>query len=444
MRATQVHEVPNQRYGDFVIRNSTDGSYDTKKGLGALLSTVLEPKGVVLLASENGTYHPSTMELYRAVNDWLEQIGLPRSAFPLNPTPTWHYFEYERGGTLREGSLVKAGVVTGLQGGYQIASAGELAIPIILAAMDFVSEARESSVPHTYDSMQRTVSKNPIAVFRIVKFLVENAGKHRLTDLEEALEGHLQHFTVAETVSSLGITGVINYNSANRLVDGRRERGWATYSLAWKPELLSPDNIYNMFIRRHPEFYNRSNLAKIIEFIKVNPDSEYEGNDLSKRLGIGFTSAVRILSILVSLRILKSESGFRGGSILSIAEANDLTRLLHATVFEPALYSAETLMAVKRPNLTPEKVRVFLQNYVEESPRSEKKRSEALDKVILDILSSGRKRFTQIVEGGNEIMQRQGKKPQPKSYSSRLRNLVSAGVIEKTSHGDYRLPHVSA
>ncbi len=411
MRANRVHELSQgvdlATHNDFVIRNSTGGSYDIEKGLGALLSTVLEPKGVVVLASENGTRHTSTMGLYTTMGTRLGLIGLPRGTFPINPAPTWHYFEYERGGNLREGSLVKAGVFTGVQGGYQIASAGKLAIPIILAAMDFVSEARKSSVPHTYDSMQRTVSKNPLAVFRIVKFLVENAGRHRLTDLEEALKDHLRPFTVAETVPSLGIAGVINYESVNRLVNGRRERGWATYSLAWKPELLNPNDMYEMFIRRHPKFYARSSLARIVEFIKAHPDSEYEGNDLSIRLGIPFTSATGILSILVSLRILKSESGFRGGSILSIAEANDITRMLHDIVLLPALYSAETLKPVKRPTLMPEKVRVFLQNYVEESPRSGGTGSEAREKAILDILSSRRKRLTQIVKEGNEAMQRE-------------------------------------
>ena len=253
----QIPQERLEKYAHFASLNSPDGRiehYEPERGLEALLSSVTpDPKVMVLraMARNKNQYFYSASELHTAVLEELRILGLPKNLYPIKYESTWAYCEHldEYGGKV-DGSLVNIGAIIkhlnvptpeGLKTAYQISNAGvELAIPIGEAAIEFVSQAANSGLTHKYDSMwrllnsvmSRTERRRQLAVYCVVKYLVENEGYHRLTDIAKDLEGKISFGSLSKILNSLGNIFMIDYQSAHRDRDGIRAIGWNHYFLS--------------------------------------------------------------------------------------------------------------------------------------------------------------------------------------------------------------------
>lgn len=344
-----------ERYKGFVELNSTNGIYDHNKGLEALLSTLTpDPKVMVLgaMAANKNHWFFSPTELQSAVLEELENNGVRRNTYPITAKASWQYCERaDKYGNKIDGSLVDIGAVVkhtdiqtqeGPKTGYQISIAGlELAIPIDLSAIEFVWQAGHSKIPHQYDSMWRILGgiqsksnqRRQLVVYHIVKFLVENSGYHRLTDIEEASKHQIHHSVLSQTINLLSQSVLIEYQSPTRDINGVSASGWVNYALSenYKPfvSLLNPNLVYKKIQNRRLGFYEKDYLQKILEFIKNKPSIQYESNELSDKLSIGKSDVSRVLSALADIGVLFRIKDFKGRELMSKAKANDLTKMFY-------------------------------------------------------------------------------------------------------------------
>jgi hypothetical protein len=151
-----------KKYEEFIKRHSVNGKYDPEKGLEGLLSCLTpDPKSIVLLAMAEKRWYFNCNQLYRDVQNFMEENGLEKK-FPISFKSVWAYCEFKNKKNKEpvDGSLVEIGAVVKQLNidenkyAYQISDAGiELARPLVLKAIEFVHKARNSKVPHRYDSM---------------------------------------------------------------------------------------------------------------------------------------------------------------------------------------------------------------------------------------------------------------------------------------------------
>ncbi len=396
----QIPPARLERYEHFARLNSPDGRpehYDPDRGLEALLSAVTPDTKVVVLmamARNRNEYFYGTRRLYSAVLEQILGIGLPQGAYPLSENGTWKYCEDINGmGDKIDGSLVNVGAVvkhvhmptpSGLKTGYQVSSAGaELAVPLGLAAIEFVWKAINSDIWHKYDSMWRvlgsvvssTNQRKQLTVFYVVKHLVENLGYHRITDIENALHPRIARTNLSNTLISLGDAGIIDYQSPLRDINGRRGVGFVSYALsnsymlnlALKRQEFNReiDRVYHEIKIRRPGFDLRNGVVRILTFILNNPSETYEYNDLARKSSFKWRNQVSsVLSALEEVGVLERTINFRGHSIMSRARANNLTSILYHTFLVPARESANTLTPYEI-NITDlnTKMELFFENY---------------------------------------------------------------------------------
>ena len=458
MSNTVAYQPPTDRlnkYANFVRSNSINGVYSPEKGLESLLTTLTPDLKVVVLQAMNDSVVYSTQnEIYRALLQYLSRFELASIDISVDERSPWHYLEYvDRSGRRKEGSLVQAGVVDevtlksseGMKVGYSISCAGkDLAIPLGMQAMDFVYRARNSSIPHRFDSMwkllgtshSRTENKRQFAVYNIVKFLRENSGYYRTTDLAVALSDKVDLRTVGKVLDSLGESGVIGYESPTREVNGARAKGWSTYCLNGK--IGDFENTYALMISEKPYFRERSSLFNIIQYMEENPDSELSASILVRDLSISGDVASVILMFLERLRTLRRKNDFTSHTKTK-ASANDLTRMFYDTVLAPAWEAAAKLNPVPHININPEKLSLFLENYQEERTQIGQQGGQEARDVIVGILTGATDprglKLSQIVQEGNGKLDRRLART---SYFDQLQKLIASGVVEKTESAYYR------
>ena len=456
------------KYKEFRERNSRHGIYIPELVESSLLSTLTpDPKAIILLAMENGKWYFTRNELYDDVLEWLEELGV-EYPFPITVVSTWTYCERIENEKKVSGSLVDTGVVEkgviirGFRAGrlvigdwayaYRISDAGiELARPLIARAIDFVHKARNSKIPHRYDSMwkifgsvnSKTEKRRPSAVSKILRFLVENKGEYRVSDLIDEFEGEIDDEVVSLVLNSLGHAGIIDFESPYREIKGKKARGWVTYSLneESKERLSNFDEIYSQVIECRPYFSDlRSWLRRIVEYIAMHPDEIYESNKISEALKAYPNDVSRCLSALEEIGILKRESGFKGGEIHSRARANDLTRMLCDDILYPAHELATTLnpRGLEPVKLDASDVEEFLMNYKEERTHLGVAGGIEVRDVILRILEERKEpvKLSEIIEKGNEIL---GRDLTPKAFCRHLFHLIRSGEIEKIGKGYYKI-----
>lgn len=421
-----------ERYSHFVSLNSTNGVYEPEKGLEALLSSVTpDPKVIVIIAmaANKNEYFYSPRRLQSAVFDQLNSLDINARVYPISYFASWSYCEFrDRYGSKQNGSLVDIGAVVkranmdtpeGLKTGYQISTEGvKLAVPIGLAAIDFVWKATHSRIGHKYDSMSRllgsvfsrTEHRRQLGVYYVVKFLIENEGNHRSADISVALDGILSDGLIHIVLNTLSEAGIIDYESPLRDVNGARPKGFVKYCSTQKQPNLDSAEIYKRFRERNPTFHGKSILYRIINHINENPSSAFEAHQLNEKLKINNISyVVRVLSFLADLGSLEREDIFQGGRKFSNAGANDLTKMFYEGVLLPAWYSATTLTPYKIEIVDlSEKVSLFLENYHRERSRKGPEGGEEVRQSIIRVLSASHSplKFSHIRQEVNEMIGR--------------------------------------
>lgn len=372
-----------ERYGEFVDPYHTGQPYDPRQGLERLLSVLTpDPKGLVLAAMDGGMYFTRT-ELYSRTLEWIENLGLPIRSFPIIDKSSWAYLERrEKNGEIVDGSLVEEGAVVKktedwtLRTYYSRSEAGAaLALPLIQQAIEFVYRARNSSIPHKYDSMWRVIGniqsttsqRRPLALFDVIDFLISNPGEHREKDIVN--ETKMNPSRIDHILYSLAERGVITAQSPTREVEGRHPIGYVVYQTVDGQTLkdIDIDAIYQKIKRDRPHFDLRGCLIKVINYIQEHPDQEYELNGLSEAVRVYKNKVGVTLSHLEFLGLLtRPYPGWKTGEKLSSFSKNDLTDLFYDIVCLPAKEIAETLTPLPLKTWDPVKVAVFMANYQEE------------------------------------------------------------------------------
>ncbi|MBI2022817.1 hypothetical protein HYS97_03145 [Candidatus Daviesbacteria bacterium] len=441
-----------ERYSDFVDPERRGMAYDPRAGLGRALSVLTpDPKGIVLLAMGQGIYFASS-RLHKRVLDWIEELGLPRR-FPITEAPVWSYVELKRNDQKLDGSLVRIGAVVrqvhlqtleDFRTGYiRSEPSSELVTPLVQNAVEFVYRARSSNIPHRYDSMVRILgglhSKNdqlkPDAVYRIIRFLIDHPGNQRRIDI--ATETGLAEERVTDLFDDLSVAGIIDFQSPSRDIEGNVSRGWSIYRPI-NARLQRDFDYFNVYVKLQeikPYFRAPGILYKVLGYIQANPTEDYEGNNLSKKLGVERAVTADVLSGLQMLGYLSKFNSVTGRK-KSLASANELTRLFYHLVLEPAKETVDTLSPGPIRNWDRFKVALFLQNYQEErSARTVRGSNQARDRILLILPNDGQMKLSHLYELFNTDhephMQKEG-------LGTQLNVLIKAGKVEKTKPGFYR------
>jgi DNA-binding Lrp family transcriptional regulator len=449
-----------KKYEEFIKRHSVNGKYDPKKGLEGLLSCLTpDPKGIVLLAMAEKRWYFNCNQLYRDVQNFMKRNSLEKK-FPISFNGVWAYCEFKNKKNkehkeLVDGSLVEIGAVVKQLNldenkyAYQISDAGiELARPLVLKAIEFVHKARNSKVPHRYDSMGRilgsvnstspTKKRRPSGVYKFVKFLYENPGQHRITDIASELEEGLDRVSII--AANLGYCGVVDYESMMKEIEGKRPKGWSVYVLNDEKLLeKSDEEIWKEVKNINDRFDYPGHLKKVFNFIKEkskeDKEYKYEWNELSEELKIPESKISRCLSLLSKIGLLKSEE-FKGREIRSKVEANDLTKLFYETVLQPAYELATNLdSGLIKATFEPEWIEEFLENYNEERSYIGPEGGNKVRKAIIKVLrEESELKLDAIAE---KVSEKLGRKLRPSGCRRQIEALK--GKIEKTKKGWYRL-----
>jgi hypothetical protein len=232
--------------------------------------------------------------------------------------------------------------------------------------------------------------------------------------------------------------------SPDRDVEGKRAKGWATYTLA-DASLL--DESYERVRKIVPWFSEKSYFYSVVNYIKSNPEEEFEGNSLSERLKIHPQNTSTILSLLARVGALKPESGFSGGfsgkATHSRARANENTKLLEELVILPSREIARELEPLHRPT-TREAIATLMENYERERTHRGSEGGELTRDIALEVLGEvgDWMKLSLIAEKGNERLRvEDGRELGRVSWKSQLDALVSKGKIERDMErkGFYRI-----
>lgn len=451
-----------ERYKDFVDPERTGAPYDPRQGLERLLGVLSpDPKGIVLAAMGQDWYGTNS-QLQSGTLDWLNELGISPSNWPIGLTATWQYCERrDTNKEIVDGSLVQLGAVVKkaedpLQTLYSRSVVGaELAVPLVQQAVKFVSKARQYSesqalkgkTPHQFDSMwrilgasnSRTDQRRPIGIFDTVTFLISNKGKHRLLDI--ANQTHISTARLTIILPFLARCGVIDYQSAVTEKDGHKRRGWSAYTLDDQGTMFELDinNLYQVVKRRIKYFSGPTAFAKIVNHIKQHPNNAFEYRSLADRLTITPKTTSLILSVLKDLKLLKRlDPNFRIGEEISPASANDLTYLFNDWVCIPANEIANTLTPLPQKSWDRREVAVYLANYDEERSNIGPQGGEEVRRLIIAILTENgdvmkRSHITDLFNNQSERELKDG------SFSRQLKHLLKSGEIEQPKPGYYRL-----
>ena len=453
----QVPQERVEKYSDFTRSNSPDGvkeHYDPKRGLEALLSCITpDPKIIVLMAmaANSNEYFYSKNQLYSAVRAYLRNIQVDPQAYPIQSKSTWEYCELENDvGDKVNGSLVNVGAVvkkvdiptqSGLRTGYKISAAGiDLAVPLGLAAIEFVYKASNLGGKHRYDSMWRVLStvqstteqRRQFAVFHVVRYLVNKRGYHSTTDIVEAVKGDVNEKTARKILSSLGEANVIDYKPRFA------ESGIITYNLAEefqrKPE-FDADTLYMKIRETNSNFTQRGALAKILGYIREYPSATYNSAKLSHQFNISNNSAATTLKALVDLEILSKEKSL-------IAKANGLTKILYDVILFPAWYTALALKPYDLRTIDAKKMEIFLDNYQLERSNIGPKGGDEVRNLIVVILEDSRGEFPDgvgLVYITKQLDKRMTRKLKRKSIGHQVATLVKGGLVSTSKNRIFKL-----
>lgn len=221
---TDIAEENIDRYKDFVELHSVNGKYNPMKSLAALLSALtpdLKIWVLMAIARNRDKKIQSGPSL-----DGILQAELQKLKVALNIVSfrtSWRYIEHPHP-ISGQGSLVSAGAVERIEGNhpsgteYKISRAGgELFVPIAFAAVNFVFDVSKNEYPHKYDSMVRllgsitsnTGNTRQMAIYRVVRYLVENPEEHTLAQVEKVLSEYLSRSAAERIIHDLSRAGFV-------------------------------------------------------------------------------------------------------------------------------------------------------------------------------------------------------------------------------------------
>lgn len=452
-------------YKDFVVLHADgNGNYDPEKGLGSLLSvTSPDTKLVTLAGMDEEKPYFSKKPLHKDVLMWLKNLGIPRNAFPITTGPTWRYCERRiEKGIKQDGSLVKIGAVIkpaylrSLWGdektGYIKSIAGSrLAVPFLPYICEFVYQTRQSNIPHRFNSMWRllgasassTDQRRPLAVFKVVEFLIKHSGNLRTMDIAEGLVGQVGDTAVSSILNNLGDdekgqgAGIIHYESPSRDIQGKSASGLSKYGLINVDKLQDIDSLYAEIRKRKKYFRDKVCLTKIAHYILQNPKDYYEYNELAEELDINKSNIPFVLSILSDLNVLDHQSMFKVNETQSQASATDLTKMFYERVLLPIKEAAYTLTPPPYEPLEPSKLTYLLQNYSQERSYIGPQGGEEVREIIVTTLVKlGEAKLSHIAEEYNQITERKLRRG---AIYNELIVLTEKGLIKRPKRGYYKL-----
>lgn len=466
-----VHPDRLERYKDFVEIHSdlVDGQpvYNPNKAFTGLLSILSpDPKVVVLAGMEENTIYFPYHQLHRDVLLWLNNLGVAPSVFPITLASSWNYLVGKKKQERYDGSLVEIGAVVREahlisswgddRTGYIKSRAGsELAVPLFPYACEFVSRAKEyaetqksqGKTPHEFDSMWRIIGspssqtdrRRPWAVFKVIEFLIQNPGFHRCEDLIKNLGEQINYAVISHVLNSLGKTGIIDYYSPFRDIDGKRTKGWIAYKLRSRQSLQDFDNLYQAIKDEIEYFENKGMLGRLRDYILENPDTAYEANAVAQRLAVDRSTLIsHLFSSLAKIKVLQKETELTGGEIQSQASANDLTKMFNDMVLSIVRAVADTLTSPPTKPLDPPKLTYFLQNYQTERSYVGPTGGEEVRECIIAILANYPEpmKLSHITQEYNHLADRQLFNH---SIRSQLRVLIDQGLVKSPRKGYYSL-----
>lgn len=446
-----------KKYQDFVQTHSEDGVYQPRKGLGGLLSILTpDPKGIVLAGMEMGEVYLSRQSPHQQTLSFLERLGLPKELFPLTDRADWCYCEIKREGEVTDGSLVKIGAVVkqailhtgeGLKFGYMKSLAGEeLGGPLLPYAIEFVHRSAELPHPPRYNSLWKvlgavsspTDQRRPLITYEVIKFLIDHPQEHHEAELTEGVGSYSMR--VSNVLNSLGKCGVINYRTLVE-IEGKKPRGWSKYFLQQPQALVEGDQLYKQLKKERGVkrgVIRKSNVLKVVDYIRDHPQEEYEGSSLERLLSIQPHIIGRVLSRLELMGVLgRPKPGFKAGERCTSISANECTRLFYDLICQPAWETADTLSPLPSKPWKKEQVTIFLQNYQEERTHIGPPGGKQVRATLFEILSgNGEMKLSHISEIFNTRSDRTLKS---NTLASQLQLLIRQGLLKQPRPGFYRL-----
>lgn len=431
-----------ERYKDFTERHQVDGQYSWESGLEGLLS-VLTPdsKAISLYSMPPQRVFFDSLQMSGNVLDYIENLGVSRS-FPVSHRGVWAYC-YNPQLLHLEGSLVSIGALVkelnyptseGEKTAYYISEAGnDLAKPLVVSAAEWVSWAGKSKISHKHDSMWKVLSginskegaRRQLSLYRLVEFLVQNPGDHRVEDVDTALRDKIGKGSTSRVITSLGKTGVIDYESPYKEMEGISPRGFVTYKVK---HLMDFEQVLEQMGLLGIKFEAKGYIRSAINYAEANQDNTLELNELSKRLKISQLHASRVLLMLHRVGVLDRESGF-SRYVRTKTRANELTRGFYEMVLLPTKETAYSLLPAHSRILTANLCAEFLQNFAEERSQIGPAGGEQVRAAALEIINNNDQvDLYRICKEGNQIINRDLTN---RAWAHQIEHLIKDGSVIK-------------
>ncbi len=456
---TDIPQERLERYKEFVSMHSTEGVYDPEKGLEGLLSCLTpDTKAVALLSMQRGEDYFTSLDLFKKISNYLENYGLNRKDFPLSFAAPWVYcFCYKKADKqFIDGSLINIGAVIkktyyntneGLKTGVEISLTGEeLCKPLISKAIHFVNEAREKNLLKFYSTFKilgavnsKTEKRRQTGVFNIMKALVENPSLNSANEIIELLKDKQNPTTIAGTLISLGNTGIINYESPCKEINGKWIKNFKTYCLTGEglTKLGNKEEIYHK-LKDHSSNslgFSKKSLFDSIEYILNNPDEKYDFLSLTEKVGAtDYRYYQTVLLALTKTGYLNSI--FEAAAARTKMSANYATHLFYDSVLLPAYESASNLKPAINTEISQYDLRGFLENFRKEKTRIGPDGGGEIKAALLNVLKNEEMKKSQIIQKCSSFINR---KLDGGAYDLHINSLIKEEIIEKTKRGHYRL-----
>ncbi len=440
----------DSRYSEFVGKNPT-----LQERIEAFTSGIISPdtKAITLWAMKPRVSYERDSFYERA----LEFSG---RYFPISAYPVFQYCSgNETSG--RQGSLVKFGFVEEnivTESGAMISASYEKTI----AGEDFGDAIAASAVglstmlTSSYKSMQRIFgsgnknkeakSRSGYNVYVIIKTFAQNPKK--IFTLAELVEiTGLSKNLLSEKLNTLGFYGIIDYESPDRDIRGKRARGFAEYRLASQSMLEKcADDLYSESLEvddKKIRKISRGNAFDAIQFILDNPNMVFERNWLSSHLKINGSDVSCVLSTLKKLGYLESTFGV----IRSQGKANDNT-ILTWEFLEPIEAVAEAVdprahkgfySALEFYNFNPHareiEVQKLLEAYDKERNSRGIKGSEEIDSILLSLPGDRDYKLSEMLEF---VIEARGLRLSTQTVINHSKKLIHRGLFKQSDKGMYR------
>ncbi|MBI4176017.1 MAG: hypothetical protein HY518_02350 [Candidatus Aenigmarchaeota archaeon] len=308
-----------------------------EKRIEALTSGLLSRDLKALTLWSMGDEKYSIMDLYHCVGAFC---GVP---LPVTNGSVWNYAQE---------TLESSGFVAPDGSAYVKTDAGfELGDPIAARALRFVNDVSRGRKRPKYCSMTRIFGNatktggaehtRGYGVYRVLELL----GRHpdRVFRREDVMDlTGLSESTASGTLNDLGAAGIVDYESPHSFSKGKRNTGWAAYSVSNREGLRDADRLYEGALRIRPMLRRRrEGFLDFVDFTRKNADRGHNCHSVGKGLGISVMHASTLLSVMEEMGYLTAK--FKGRDTLSRLRSNEYGRHLWSLVLRPVGRIADTI-----------------------------------------------------------------------------------------------------